>query len=243
MDTIFSIVICDDDNIFTKKLHNQISDIILKNGYNCDINIVYNGTELISYCSKYDVDIIFADIDMPEMSGFEAIERLQRQNSHFEVIFVTAHSELAYQAYEYQPFCFVSKMDLTRLSRVLLKLLNNIIIKKDENDIIRLRLDDNIYINTHDVIYLDTCKNYVVAHCRYGSDFSFRATIKEVYEHLCNNYFILIQRGYIVNCRFIDVLTNRYIILRNKEKMTMTRDIKKITEAEKIYKEYMRRGI
>ena len=156
---------------------------------------------------------------------------------------MTAHSEFAYQAYDYNPFCFVNKTDLKRLNRVLTQLIDKIETRKQQTDIIHLQFDNLVDIDINNVIYLDTTKNYVVAHCRNNTTFSFRATIKDVYEKLRNNDFMLIQRGYIANCRFVKILNNRYIVLANNEKKTMTRDLQKFKEAEKIYKEFMRKEL
>lgn len=236
-----NMALCDDNRQFLNILKSKVSSIISEHNYQCNMIDFCDGIELVQYCKKNIVDIILADVDMPNMNGFQAIEELQKLQPNLNVIFVTAHSEFAYQAYDYNPFCFVCKSDLNRLNRVLLKLIDKINLKKEQKDILHIQFESVVDIDINDVIYFDASKNYVIAHCRNGGYFSFRATIKEVYEQLHNESFILIQRGYIANCRFIKIFNHRYIILTNNEKKTMTRDEKKFREAEKIYKEYMRK--
>ena len=241
--TMVNVAVCDDNGQSLNILKDKVSVIMSEHNYKYRMTDFSDGIELVRYCKKNTVNIILADVDMPNMNGFEAIEELQKLQPDLNVIFVTAHSEFAYQAYDYHPFCFVCKSDLDRLNRVLFKLVDKINFKKERKEILHMQFEREVDINIDDVMYFDASKNYVIAHDRNGGSFSFRATVKAVYEKLRNESFILIQRGYIVNCRFIKILNRRYVILKNDEKKTMTRDEKRFREAEKIYKEYMRKEL
>lgn len=240
MDYTFNIVVCDDDGQFADKATEKVSEIMSSNGYKYTIHECYNGRELVEYCKNNRTDIVLADIDMPYMNGFESVEELQKKQPELSVIFITAHNELAYQAYDYHPFCFVSKTDLGRLNRVLLKLINKINLKKERNNIIRLQFENVIDIEVDKIVYFDTSKNYIVTHRADNTCFSFRGTIKKVYEQLKNDGFVLVQRGYIANCRYIKQLNSKYVILYNDEKIAMTRDVTKSKEARELYGKFVR---
>ena len=58
----------------------------------------YNGLEAMEYLESNEVDLMFLDIDMPEISG---IEMLQKLNNPPRTILTTAYSEFALESYEY----------------------------------------------------------------------------------------------------------------------------------------------
>ena len=67
---------------------------------------------------------------MPDIDGFKAVQTLRQQQSDLAVIFITAHEEYVFQAYNYQLFWFVSKNDLSILKDEIIKLLKKIEYKK-----------------------------------------------------------------------------------------------------------------
>ncbi len=90
-----TIAICDDETAFLADLYNRVKQIISEYGYECNIIGFDSSNEFIEYCKKYDVDIIMADIDIPDKDGFTAVKELQKQKPDIAVIFVSAHEELA----------------------------------------------------------------------------------------------------------------------------------------------------
>ena len=102
MNILFNIAICDDDPDFVDNLNKKVIDITKKLDVQCEISLLYNGKELIEHCSQNISDIVLVDIDMPGIDGFNAVQTLRQQQSDLAVIFITAHEEYAFQAYNYQ---------------------------------------------------------------------------------------------------------------------------------------------
>ncbi len=241
MDKVINIAICDDDIIFLNELHKRVAEVLVDG--ECQYNIIkkHNGSELIEYCENNIVDIVLADIDMPDMTGFDAIQELQKEQPDLAVVFVTAHEEYAYQAYDYQPFWFVSKRHIERIGDVIKKLLRKIIYRKDEKECISVITDKVININIKETMYFKSDKHYVSAYRYDGQKIKFRAGIKEIYSQLADAGFINIHRSYIVNCRYIERFNYEYIVLKNGEKIPVTRKQETVKEAQKKYGEFMRK--
>ena len=119
---------------FLDSLYKRVVEIAMRNNCKCEITELYSGNELTDYCKNHSVDIILTDIDMPDISntgryqtpnmeGFKAAKELQAENPKTEILFVSAHEELAYQSFRYRPFSFVSKRDLKMLDEDLGELL------------------------------------------------------------------------------------------------------------------------
>lgn len=240
MEFIFNVAICDDDEIFVDKLSGIVLDIMNRNGYNCNLEKLYNGKELLAVCRKNAMDIILADIDMPQINGFKAIETLQEIQPNLAVIFVTAHNEYAYQAYDYHPYQFVNKNDLEKLDTVLASLAKKIICRKTYNEIAHIFLNEVFDINVNEVMYFKSRKNYVDAYNVDGSITEYRTTIKDMYNQLEKTGFIYVQRSYILNCRFVDDFDSKFITLKNGEKISMSRDVETRKKAQRNYGNFMR---
>jgi len=58
---------------------------------------------------KRDPDIVFLDIDMPEINGLEVAETIKENNLKTEVVFTTAHSKYAYRALRVEPLDYLLK--------------------------------------------------------------------------------------------------------------------------------------
>lgn len=241
MKPLFNIVICDDDADFVKKLHNRITDILDKNSFHCRIVELYDGSELFDYCKKNIADIVFADIDMPNMTGFEAIKKLQEQQPEMVTVFVTAHEELAYQAYDYHPYQFISKKDLGKLENVVKRLIKKIIYRKQSKEVAHIQLANNIIdIRVDEVMYFRSKRNYVLVFNTDGSYSEMRANLKSIYEQLCGTGFIQVNRSYVVNCRFIFDFRKTMILLKDHTEISVTRNPDMRKEAQEQYGRFKR---
>ena len=237
-----NVAICDDDADFVELLNNSISDILSRKNITNRIVELYDGSELLNYCKKNITDIVFADIDMPNMNGFEAIEKLQLQQTEIIIVFITAHEELAYQAYDYHPYQFISKNDLKKLDSVVNKLINKIVSRRQSNEVTHILLDNNsiIDIDVTEVMYFKSKRNYVSVFNVDGSVCEMRTNLKSVYVQLCDAGFIQIHRSYVVNCRFIFDFSTSKVILKDNTEISVTRDINMRREAQKIYGKFKR---
>lgn len=128
-----TFIACDDNKIFMEKLVNEVEKIIHARQEHCKIVRCFDGTELVSYCMKEAVDVILVDIDMPKLDGFSAVAEIQKYKPDIAVIFITSHTEKAYQSFDYQPFWFISKTDLSKLEAVMIRLIKKLKQKKRRN--------------------------------------------------------------------------------------------------------------
>lgn len=240
MEEDFKIVICDDDSRFLDELYKQISQILLNINCRYEITSLYSGAELLEHCKKNIVDIVLVDIDMPNMTGFDAVKSLQKYQPELPVIFITAHEEYAFQAYDYQPFWFVSKMQMKTLSEVLSKLIKKLNMHRCSNEIFHLRLEKIYSINVNEIIYFKSNKHYISSYSINGMVGKYRCGVREAYLQLQKAGFIYVHRSYLINCRYIERFDTQYIFLTNKEKIPLTRNMKVLREAQNIYGKFMR---
>src|SRR6185437_9361403 len=84
----------------SQKLHDYCSDVRL-------VGEAGNGEEGIKIIEKLRPDIVFLDIEMPRMDGFEMLLRLPQKN--FDLIFTTAYDQYAIKAIKYAAFDYLLK--------------------------------------------------------------------------------------------------------------------------------------
>ncbi len=60
------------------------------------VGIVEDGRALVEAAQKTAIDVIVADIGMPELNGIDALEQLKEQDPNVKVVFLTMHREVAY---------------------------------------------------------------------------------------------------------------------------------------------------
>lgn len=84
---------------------------LLSNEY--DVRLAKSGTMALAALSKTHPDVILLDIEMPDMSGFEVMEAIQKKPNYSDipVIFVTSHAteKLVVRAVEYGAYSYVVK--------------------------------------------------------------------------------------------------------------------------------------
>ena len=104
--------------------------------------------------SELKPQLFFMDIDMPGMTGFELLKKMEPLS--FEVIFVTAYNQYAMEAFEYNAVAYITKPIVTeKLIAAVEKAVNKIEEKKYTENIFSL-LENVQHKNEHDKIALPT---------------------------------------------------------------------------------------
>ena len=165
---------------------------------------------LTKFNSNYDV--IFLDIEPPDMNGIELAHKIRKTDRNAALIFVTNFSVFAVEGYEVDASDYILKpvtyYDFAMKFERVLKRWNN----ASEDPKIALRFNDSLKnISASDIFYVEVIKHKLVYHTAEG-DFEVRGTLKRAEEQLkgagcskCNNYCLVGMRyvlgvdGYILS--------------------------------------------
>ncbi len=90
---MFRILIADDEGIMRESLKNTIKSNF---GSECEIITVKTGREIIEQAESFRPDIAFVDIQMPGLSGIQAIQEVQKFNKSIVFIIITAYDSFSY---------------------------------------------------------------------------------------------------------------------------------------------------
>lgn len=91
------IAVCDDEVIFVRCLRDMVEALFEKQGMEFQCFVYTSAPELIRAHRKEEFQLLFLDIDMPEMSGMELAAEIRAMNSAAALIFVSSHSDFVFE--------------------------------------------------------------------------------------------------------------------------------------------------
>jgi two-component system LytT family response regulator len=165
---------------------------------------------------KLNCDILFLDIEMPEINGFELLKKLKKFEG--SVVFVTAHSNYAVKAFKFSALDYILKpidtadlrqtIDKYKKSRnsspdadMMKQLLNNIdLMSNPKANKLSVSTQEGIeIINLSDVDYMKAERSYTLIKRQDKSDLMVSKPLKDFEEMLPPSKFMRIHDSYLVN--------------------------------------------
>ena len=195
-----------------------------------------SGKELLEMLKDhYHYDLIFLDIEMPEIDGIEVCRQIRKIAPDTLTIFISGKDELVFQTFEVQPFRFMRKSQfesqLPILAEACVNHLNQL-----HRRILQLK---EMYSGDLFSFQIDKIK-YVEAEgktCRIVSDDD-STVIKEKFtrfEELLREYaFLKPHRSYLVNCNYIKYIGKNYLRLTDQTEIPLSRN-----KAEEIKQQFL----
>ena len=103
------IAIVDDDKKFMAIYKQIIASLFSEHHVKTEINDFFSGKEFIKSLSITKYDLVFMDIDMPEVSGIDIAAELRNNKQNLDIIFVSAHPHFVFEAIRFTPYRFIRK--------------------------------------------------------------------------------------------------------------------------------------
>jgi two-component system, LytTR family, response regulator len=169
------------------------------------LETVNNGEELILGVIRHKPDIVIVDINMPKMDGLSAAKECLKINPNLKVIFQTAYSQFAVDAFEVSAIDYIIKP--LRKEKIFKALDTAIqIIKMEGQKLVqpvnqRLYVKDGknkLYIPFDRILFLEKFKSKVLVHSLDGL-FETSESLEQLGTYLDNNAFVKSHRSFIIN--------------------------------------------
>lgn len=206
-------IIIDDEPDSIKLLQLQLAQ------YCPDIEIVdtfTNSVKALSVVEKLQPDLIFLDIEMPVMNGFELLEKILYLP--FSVIFITAYNQYALKAFRFNALDYLVKpIDAKDLIDAVAKAdkrskPTSIQLSETQKQMrgesaTRIAIPGQkggiSFIDLNEIIYSEASNNYSKLVLTDGKQFLISKTLKDVQEVLEEEHFLRVHRQYIVNLNHV----------------------------------------
>ena len=107
---MIQIAICDDSDVTLQHLNQAVTTILQSNQEVADITL-YSNSKNLSYDIKegHFFDLILTDIEMPHMNGMELAATIRTHLPGVLIIFITAYTKYALDAFELSAFRYIDK--------------------------------------------------------------------------------------------------------------------------------------
>lgn len=179
-----------------------------------------NGEDGIKLIERIKPDIVFLDIEMPRMNGFDMLQRLPQKN--FDLIFTTAYDQYAIKAIKYAAFDYLLKpIDIDELKLAVAKsnpqhrntekklevLDQNLHGMAGLNKIAISSLEGLLFFSISDIIDLEASRNYTTIYFNNAPSLLASKTLKDFEDMLPTDIFFRIHHSHLINLNYI----KRYI--------------------------------
>lgn len=119
---IFNIAVCDDSAEYGVIVTDMINEVTIKNNIDCNISTYDSGIKLVQAFKENEFDIIFLDMEMPELNGIETGLLVREISKNPVIFYLTSHKDYAYDSYKVKAKNYILKpINLNIMESVLLE--------------------------------------------------------------------------------------------------------------------------
>ena len=216
-----TVLIADDEPLARRRLTALLADVPWAEL----IGEASDGTAAVEAAERLQPDVVFLDIQMPELSGIEVVERLRKLDRTPTVVFTTAHEHYAIAAFELEAVDYLLKpFGAQRFNAALERARYAASMRESAAVLDRARAIlarpsglaalDRIFVREgnavvpldfHDIERVEAQDDYVLIHTQHRR-FLVSLRIKDLEERLPNPPFLRVHRSHLVNLDHVDRL-------------------------------------
>lgn len=203
-----------DDDVMCIKL---IEKFVEQTNYLDLINSCESAIEAANILAEESVDLIFLDVEMPEMTGLELIKSLERIP---QIILITSKTDYAVEAFEYQVTDYIVKpANYSRFMKAVSKAkeIYDSKFKGERNTNSLYVKEDSVWVNIplDSIHWIEALGDYVTIHTE-EKKHTVLTTMKEIETKLPEERFMRVHRSNIVNLNRITNLDGNLLVLEKK---------------------------
>lgn len=198
--------------------------------------------ETFSVLRQGQVDVLFIDIQMPEVTGIDLLRSLKNPPA---IVFTTAYTNYAHEGFELDAVDYLLKpISIERFLRTVDKICarfsdstktEQLHAPTPDKKYFFIKVDqDLVKIELCKILFIEGLENYVKIHCEEKTYVSF-CTMRNMEEMLSQHRFLRIHRSYIVNLDKVDLIQNHIFKIKDKALVAGKSYRKSVSELLKHY--------
>ena len=198
-------------------------------------------TKALNEIELLNPDLIFLDIEMPVINGFELLEKLMP--IRFNIVFVTAYNQFALKALKVNALDYLVKpFDITELVEAVAKAKRNIHPTQHQLENMQREMKGTAtskiaipgqngvtFIEINDIVFAEASNNYTKLILLNKQQHIISKTLKDVQDVLEARQFLRVHRQYIINLNHVRQFfrgDNMYVVMDNGENIPVARSQK-----------------
>lgn len=216
---VIRIAICDDEAVMCTQLEEKISLQLNRMGEAFQISTFTSAIQLLS--GALDYDLLFLDIQMPDLDGLRLAKALREQNCPCSLIFVTVLRDCMLDAFEVEAAGYLCKpVEDARLESALRRVLRQLDGRR-ENCLFIHTMNWSRSVKIRDIFYCEVINRKIYIHTK-NEVIVYYGKIKELEKQLCGR-LIQCHRSYLVNPGYLRECTEGQIFLEDGSRIPISR--------------------
>jgi DNA-binding LytR/AlgR family response regulator len=223
---VIRVAVVDDEAEVLDLLERNISDAFKLLDVNVALYRIQNGIDLIELHKEKEFNIIFLDLEMPEMDGLEVARFVRSYDQNTVLIFVTNREDLVFDAFQYNAIAFIRKKCLHEELIDAVKRAYNKVATKLSVHLFKTEFGD-IRFQLNEILYFSSRGHNVWLHSKEGKLYRIFYTLEQIENLISNDSFIKCHSSVLANCGYIYSIEKENIILTNGETVALSRHRRK----------------
>lgn len=201
----------------------QINSYIEKTPFLESVALCQSAFEALEFMKSNEVDLLFVDINMPDINGMEFVKSLSAKP---QIIFTTAYSEYAFESFQVDAIDYILKpinysgfLKAVNKAKKWFDLIEqttkqpdvqseNVIFVKSEYKLVRIHVED--------IKYIESANEYIKIYLENSEKITTLLRLKTILEQLNPQMFMQIHRSFIINLTKIKAIERSRVFMDNK---------------------------
>ncbi|WP_084074981.1 LytTR family DNA-binding domain-containing protein [Demequina sp. NBRC 110052] len=191
-----------------------------------DVRTFADGAELVDTFAS-DFDILFLDIEMPQVGGLEAARHVRQVDTDVIIVFVTNMAQYAIKGYEVDALSYLLKpVPYFSLSQELTRSLSRLN-ARDEASIVLNVGGSMTRVDLPDIVYIESIRHRIIVHTRDQGELTFTGTLKAFEAELDGKGFYRSNNCYLVNLQHVRAVQQSSCTMLGGDELQVSRPRKK----------------
>ena len=201
---MINICICDSNSNEVEELNKLIETYFVSKAYLYNILTFDDGESLVLYCQKNHgaVDLLFIDLNLPKMNGFEASKTIRRIDERVNIVINTKTQNYALKSFEVWPLYYnIKPMKFP----ILTKILDRFIFQEGfkENKLTIKKGKKYVSLSYNEIMYIESRNTTIVVHMNNYEELTTYGKLDDIEKLLSNKRFLRCHKSFLINMDYI----------------------------------------
>lgn len=235
------LAICDDEAVVLSVVSGAIASAFKKKGIQVEVMTFRRAKDLEERMKEVEFQLLFLDIDMPDMDGITFAKWVRASNGRTDIIFVSSREDKVFDALRINPGGFIRK---SRFLEDAPEVIETWLKNRPKEEVFKLVVQgarETVSYALDTILYIEgEGKNQNLYIVNQKEPVQLRRSMQELEDVLDSQGFLRIHKGYLVNYKYIRRLEDREAMLTNGQRIPLSR--RRVQEIRNRYLELMRGG-
>jgi len=222
---MYNAAICEDEADIAKYIEKTLRQEFLNIGVQVSFDVYNDGERLIKqFEMHYHYDMIFMDIEMPNIDGISVCRKIREMNSNTLVVFISNKDELVFSSFEVKPFRFIRKSHYDSMIKDVISAIKEEMLSRNPRliQITDSATKDVYTFDVNNLYYVEAQLKYSIFHTN-SSNVEIKAKLMDIESQLDEYNFLKPHRSYLINPAYISVIKKSEICMKDGQIIPVSR--------------------